>query len=132
MALSTLDQLPTARRFKRITHPTFGLEFRIRSLTEREKTRYELLSLPSSAANKTVEQKQVLKVELLALCLVDEEGNPYVKTPEQKTSLYDVDGAVTGWIYGECRDHCWPDLPESVEDAEKNSGNTGGSSSPSV
>jgi hypothetical protein len=130
MPLSTLDQLPTARRFKEITHPTFGLSFRIRSLMEREKTPYELLSLPNSA--KTPESKRSIKVELLALCLVDEDGNPTVKTPEQKAALYDVDGAVTGWIYGECRDHCWPDVPESVESAEKNSGNTGGSSSPSV
>jgi hypothetical protein len=131
MPLSTLDQLPTARRFKEISHPTFGLTFRIRSLTEREKTRYELLSLPSASVNKTVDQKQVCKVELLALCLVDADGNQVV-TPDQKAGLYDVDGSVTSWIYGECRDHCWPDVPESVESAEKNSGNTGGFSSPSV
>ena len=125
MPLSTLDQLPTARRFKEISHPTFGLTFRIRSLTEREKTRYELLSLPSSNG-KPAESKQAIKVELLALCLVDGDGNPTVTTPEQRSRLYDVDGAVTGWAYGECRDHCWPDVPETVESAEKNSGNTGG------
>lgn len=129
MTLSNLSDLPTGRRFKTITNDVFGLTYRIRSLVEREKTRHEYLSFPKADKKRTEEERLANKVELIALCLCDEDGNPTVTKPEQKAALYDVDSAVTGWLYGECRDHCYPESPESVEDAKKNSEKTGDSSS---
>lgn len=116
----------TKRRFKTVCG--FGLTFRIRSLTEREKSQYQAIPFTDKGFSRVRAQGQ--RKRLLVLCVVDESGEP-VFSEADADRFDEVDGGLTDWLYGECRTHCWPEGVDAVESAEKNSVGAGGSGSPS-
>lgn len=103
--LVTREQLlsQTKRRFDNVAIPHLGT-VRLRSLTERERTAYEAASL-----NETGEQERELLIDskrrLIALCVVDADGNPLL-TDGDVDALADIDGSITGRLYAACLDHC--------------------------
>ena len=113
------DQLlaKTKRRFSEVTLPD-GDTVRIRSLTERERSKYE-----SETLNKKGELNQVkladAKRRLIALCVVDSDGNAILSADDVR-ALEEVDSAVTQSLYDAIRQHCGFDQRD-VEELVKNS-----------
>lgn len=112
---------PIKRRFHEFDVSLNGVtkRVRIRSLTERERSEYELSGTDASGKWKR-DRAVAMKVSLIALCVVDGEGNQVLSTSDA-TKLLEQDGSVTGLIYDECVRHTGVDAL-SVDATAKNSG----------
>lgn len=117
----------TKRRFADVQLPG-GETVRIRSLTERERSKYESETLTKKGdlnQSKLADAKR----RLIALCICDGEGNTILQADDVK-ALEDVDSAVTQTLYDAIRLHCGFDQRD-VEELVKNSGGTPVAASPS-
>lgn len=72
---------------------------RIRSLMESEQSRFESVNI-SKAGKLNKEQIESSRRRYIALCVVDDNGNPYLK-PED----LDGDTRLTNWLYNLCCEH---------------------------
>ena len=118
----------TAVRYRDVPIREVGLVFRIRSLTELEKSRYEMA--PRSRGD--LDRAQVLnaKRRLVALCLVDGEGNRILSDADVE-QLRSIDGLVISRLFDACWDHCGFSKDDTVEDLVKNSAAIRADDSPS-
>jgi hypothetical protein len=117
--LATRNQLLglTARRYK--TVEIGGLSFRIRNLSEQEKSDYEA-SVLNSDAKYSLGQIRRQRRRLIALCLVDDAGDQLLR-PDDAESLKGIDGAMTSRLFDACREHCGfedGDLEDLVKNSE--------------
>ena len=125
--LSTIEEVfsgqPLQRRFKKLEPlPISGFRLRIRSLTERESADYQAKLVAKKGDGLRTERLKDANRRLIALCLVDEEGNTYV-TPTMQAQLGNWDAADTGFLYDECANHCGLNKSD-IEDLVKNSEET--------
>jgi hypothetical protein len=119
MELTTREQLLglTSRRYK--TVPIAGLKFRIRNLSEAEKSDFEA-SVLNSEAKYSLSKIRQQRRRLICLCLVNDHNEPLLK-PEDSEQLKAIDGLVTSKLYDECREHCGfeeNDLEELVKNSD--------------
>jgi hypothetical protein len=80
--LATANQLFNSvgrRRYEELTIPTSGLRVRIRSLTERELSRYQSATIASTGTGLKRSKLEDASRRLIVLCLVDGEGNPLLR-----------------------------------------------------
>lgn len=102
MGLLTREQASSeTRRF--VKHPIPFMpdtEVRIRSLKESEQSRFESVNI-SKAGKLNKAEIESSRRRFIALCLVDEDGNTYLK-PEE----LDGDTRLTNWLYNACCEHC--------------------------
>lgn len=103
--LATRDQILCAgkRRFREVEVPGWGA-FRIRSMTELERSRFEASILDKKgqvASGKLVDQK----CRLIVLCVVDENGDPLLTNNDIDT-LRQVDSAFTNKLVEAIQEHC--------------------------
>ena len=103
---------PPGRRFADETVEGFG-KVRIRSLTAREKTKYDSAAINSKGGINT---KSLLtaNARLIVACVVDGEGNP-VFSEADIDKLQDMDAGVIEELASRCGKHCG-----ITEDTEKN------------
>lgn len=106
----------TARRYRDVT--IGNLHFRIRNLTDGEKSDFEAAVLNSEGKFSLAKIKRQRR-RLIVACLVDAEGQPLLQ-PGDEALLERVDGAVTSRLYDECRVHCGFEDGD-IEDLVKNS-----------
>jgi hypothetical protein len=101
---------------------------RLRSLSAKEHGEYEVANLSKKGGlirDRLVEAKRAL----IALTVVDEQGNP-ILTETDVASMESTDGRLVAFCYAKACEHCG--ITESeVEDLVKNSGAIGGDSSAS-
>jgi hypothetical protein len=125
---ASLDSLlsQTSRRYRDVDVPGVGT-FRIRSLTESEKTDdYESGFVDAKGKHKRGSLVQA-KRRLIALCLVDAAGEllvPPAKLDHFCEQLRKVDGLATGLLYNACMEHVGysdADVEGLVDEAKKNS-----------
>lgn len=120
MSLATREQLlgMTKRRYMDVAPQGSGAIFRIQSLTERERSEFELSVL---AGKKTVGQDAMLaaKRRLVALVLVDGEGKPLLD-PKDADALGEVDAVVISEIFNAAMVHVGLTKGD-VDDLVKNS-----------
>ncbi len=90
------------RRYKDIT--IAGLDLRIQSLSEREKSQFEVETL-TSKGDMVMDKLKLAKVRLMVLCLVEDDNTPMFAESDYNR-LQDMDGAVVSKIYDDCRKHC--------------------------
>jgi len=119
MELTTRDQLLglVQRRYK--TVEIAGLRFRIRNLTEAEKSDFEA-SVLNAEAKYSLGRIRQQRRRLICLCLVDDHNQPLLR-PEDSEQLRTIDGAVTSRLYDACREHCGfeeGDLEELVKNSD--------------
>lgn len=114
------------RRYK--TVPLGNVEFRIQSLTEKEKARYET-DLLAKGGGFNSQKLRDARLRLVILCLVDSDGERMLAESDLKT-LHDMDGGLVSRLVDECRDHCGFDS-DDIEDAVKNSSSIRVEDSPS-
>ena len=131
---TTLFGAPSLRRFKIIgplpvRGQPEGMYVRIRSLTERESSEYQAKLVAKKGDGLRTERLKDANRRLIALCLVDGDGNTYV-TPAMQTQMADWDAADTGFLYSECATHCGLSTSD-IEDLVKNSEGTTVADSPS-
>lgn len=99
--LLSKDQLAPTRRFKDVDIPFLeNTRVRIRSLNEYEQSQFEAEHIgkngkPSRSAI------QASRRRYLALCLVDEDGNPYL----QARDFRDADSRLVNYLYRVCAEH---------------------------
>lgn len=120
--LATAEQLMAAtgkRRFKELSLPTSGLRVRIRSLTERELSRYQSATIASSGTGLKRSKLEDASRRLILLCLVDHDGNQLLGN-DDLLKLADWDAADTSFLYDECAKHCGINRSD-IEDLVKNS-----------
>lgn len=91
------------RRFKVVRIPGLG-DVKIRSLKEGERARYETDTLDDDGETDR-EGLETAKRRLIIACVVDANGEPLL-TPDDLDALADKDGAITGYLFDECRQHC--------------------------
>lgn len=107
----------TRRRYREFEVPPFG-KYRIRSLTERERSQMEgdqLSKKGEFSKQKLMESRR----RLIAWCLVDGDGERLIGD-DQIPQLEEVDSLLTAAIYDACLDHCgFSDA--DIEDLAKNS-----------
>lgn len=119
MSLATKEALLGATKRRYRTVPIEGVgEFRIRSLTERERSNYEA-SLLSKSGGVVRDKMLTSRRRLIALTLVDESGN-LLLSEEDVERLEDVDSSVTVMLWEAARDHCGF-TEQDIEDAVGNS-----------
>lgn len=120
--LATAEQLMAAtgqRRFKELSLPIRGLRVRIRSLTEREMSRYQSVTIASGGTGLKRSKLEDASRRLIVLCLVDQDGNQLLGD-ENLPKLADWDAADTNFLYDECAQHCGINRSD-IEDLVKNS-----------
>ena len=120
--LATFEELAATggkRRFDEVTLPVCGLTVRIRSLFEGELSAYQVRVF--SAKDEKTRAARLLAANriLIALCLVDGDGNPLVPDGES-SKLGELDGADTACLYEACAKHVGIDTTD-VEELVKNS-----------
>lgn len=108
----------TKRRFRDVTIPETGDTFRLRSLSDRERSKYETDTLTKSGKVNT-HRVEDSKRRLLVLTLVDAEGNRLFRDNETD-QLADVDGLLIGRLFDAAREHCGFEEGD-VEELAKNS-----------
>lgn len=124
--LATFDQLVSSggkRRFKYVDLPVSGLRVRIRSLMEAEVSRYSAV-IATGQGRKTlnINRLEDANRRLIALCLVDAEGNPLVPDG-QSVRIGKMDSVDTSHLYEECAAFCGINTGD-IEDLVKNSETT--------
>jgi hypothetical protein len=105
------------RRVKTVDVPGWG-KFRIRSLTELERSRFE-----ASIRDKTGQVSSTklidLKCRLIVLCVVDENGDTLLQNSDIE-ELRQQDSKLTEALFEEIQAHCGYGVAK-LEDLEKNS-----------
>lgn len=93
MSVGSLSDLlkGAERRYVEVEVPELGTSFRLRSLTERERSSFEA----SLVKNGKLVNLESQKRRLLCLCLVDSE-NKRMLQDDQLEQLAEIDGAITG------------------------------------
>ena len=118
MTLMTRDQLlqPAKRRFREVE--VNGGTVRIRSITEKERSEWELGGLDRKGK---VARNGLLSIKcrLIVLCVVDEDGNPVFRESDVP-KLMEQDSVVTDTIATACQEHCGI-TDSDIEGLEKNS-----------
>lgn len=111
---------PVKRRFHEFPVRLNGStkNVRIRSLTERERSAYELSGSDERGRWK-LDRAMRMKCSLIALCVVDGDGNPLLSERDAE-KLMEQDGSATGKLFDECVSHTGVDAL-SVEKTAKNS-----------
>lgn len=121
--LATAAQLMAGagkRRYRELTLPTSKMHVRIRSLTEREVSKYQSATYASRGTGLKRSKLEDASRRLIVLCLVDQEGNP-ILTEADLAGLAEWDAADTGHIYEEAAAHCGlnqNDIEELVGNSE--------------
>ena len=108
------------RRYKTIEVPNLGLEFRIQSLTAREKSEYETALLTKTGRGVSRERLNDAARRLMVLCLVDSDGRRLLE-PGDVGELAEMDSIVAAKIYNECQTHCGfneDDIEQIVKNSE--------------
>lgn len=103
----------TNRRYTEVT--VDGVKYRIQSLTEGEKSRYE-----NSITNSKGSVKLQARMQLLIATVVDDEGNRLF-TSDDYSAMAQVDGALTGKLFNAAIEHCGfqeADIDELVKNSE--------------
>ena len=120
--LATFEQLVSAsgkRRFCETTLPVSGVRVRLRSLTERELSAYQARVVSAQNDAQRAARLEQANRKLIALCLVDQDGNPLVPAGEDR-QLAELDAADTSHLYDECAKHVGINTTD-IEDLVKNS-----------
>lgn len=125
--LVTRDQIlqPLKRRFTEVTVPEWGT-FRIRSLTELERSKFEA-SIRDKKGQVSNAKLVDLKCRLIVLCVVDGEGNPLLAHSDIDV-LRNQDAKATNALVDAIQAHCGI-TDNDMEELEKNSGATPAGSS---
>ena len=130
--LATAEQLMAAagkRRFKELSLPISGLRVRIRSLTEREVSRYQSATIATSGVGLKRSKLEDAGRRLIVLCLIDRDGNRLLNDGAL-AGFDEWDSADSGFLYGECAAWCGLDQKD-IEDLVKNSEQMAGDLVPS-
>jgi len=143
MSLATRDQLlkfgaTCPRHFGEATLPVSGFQVRFQSLSEGERSRYEMDGLERGDDGtyfRPIEAMEGRRRQLIALCLVDESGARLLKD-EDAVYIEDWHGADAGFLYQRLLAHCGMNETAAEREAlRKNgssgSGTTAGAASPS-
>lgn len=119
----------TKRRFVDVPVGSNGdsATYRIRSLTEKERSAYEL-STRKSTGKEFEARLEDARRRLLVAVLVDDDGNP-ILGPLDAIGLQDVDSAITGRLFDAAWEHCGFARGD-VENLVKNSDGAPGSEQP--
>ena len=104
------------RRFADVVIADVGT-FRIRSLTERERSEYEAGFLDRSGKARTSKLVEA-KVRLIVLCLCNAEGLQLLSDGDA-AGLGGIDSTVSNKLFDECQTHCGFSEAD-VEDLVKN------------
>lgn len=91
---------------------------RIRSLTERERSKFELSGLDERGRWRP-DRARIMKCKLIALCCVDSNGD-LIFSDDDVNQLMDQDASTTGMIYDECCSHVGLDNTSGEAATEKN------------
>jgi len=91
------------RRFVDIDVPDVG-RFRIRSLSELERSKYEAGFLDAKGTPKTARLIEG-KIRLIILCVCDVEGLQLMSNADA-VALGGVDSVITNVMFEACQDHC--------------------------
>ena len=117
---------PLKRRFTEIAIPNWG-KFRLRSLTELERSRFEA-SIRDKKGQVSNAKLIDLKCRLIVLCVVDGNGDPLLGNSDID-QLRQQDSKATNALVEAIQSHCG--ISDSdLEDLEKNSEATTAASSP--
>jgi len=125
---ATREQLNTElrkRRYDFVDLPN-GLSVRIRSLTEFEKSNFEIELLKKKSDGVNLNKLKFARQRLISLTAVDNDGELLF---DDKTDLNNYDGAMTAKIYDEARIHCGFEDGD-IEGLVKNSSGIVGDDSP--
>jgi hypothetical protein len=106
------------RRYKTVTLPTSGVECRIQSMTEHERSEFEAANFDKDG-NRINGRIKSAKGRLICLCLVDDDGKPLL-LPGDEQSIMEMDSADTTALWDECWNHIGYAKPVAVEDQAKN------------
>lgn len=116
---------PSKRRFAEVVIPDWG-KFRIRSLTELERSRFET-SIRDKRGQLVADKMVDLKCRLIVLSVVDHDGNQLLQNSDIET-LRQRDSKDTNQLVDAIQRHCGISDVD-LEDLEKNSGATSGAAS---
>jgi hypothetical protein len=124
-----LFSAPPKRRFDVVGPlPVSGHTVRIRSLTSLELSRYQCATIATAGAGLKKSRMEDASERLIALCLVDDEGNP-ICTPEHVARMAEWDSADVEYLYERCAR--WVGVKKGeIEDLVKNSEGIGDAASP--
>ena len=103
---------------------------RIRNLTEGDKADFEAGSLKSDG-KLNMSYVRTQRRRLIALVLVDDEGNQLLTEAEDVTRLKSLDAAVTAELFSAATDHCGFSVDE-IDELEKNYGEATADDSPTA
>lgn len=104
------------RRYRDVSLPD-GSKFRIRSISERERSEWES-GVKVRKGQVTRESLVRLRARLICQCVVDHEGE-LLFLPGDVDALIEKDSAVTDSLFEACREHCGISDAD-VEGLEKN------------
>ena len=93
-----------------------GMQFRLQSLSESEKSRFEKAVINK----KTGEVYMSARRRLLITMLVDDDGQPLLSGSDMDL-LGEMDGAIVGKLFDAASEHAGFTSSEAVEELEKNS-----------
>ncbi len=123
----------TARRFTWIekefpVHGVIGLD--IQSLNELEKSGIENAPVENKTSRRfKLDEMAIMRQRLIVACAVEPNHKP-MYSESDIPALGKIDGAITNWIYEECRKHVGFEAGE-LEELVKNSSVIRGDDSPS-
>jgi len=103
--LASAEQLfaPAKRRYKKLTLPVSGLRVRIQSLSERELSAYQAVTIAKTGSFKLNKLEDANR-RLIVLCMVDDAGNR-ILNGSHVAKLEDWDSADTNFLSAECSSH---------------------------
>jgi hypothetical protein len=110
---SFLRSISSQRRYREVNLPQQGVSVRIQSLTERDRSRYELFSTAADGRYDRILNMSARRF-LIALCLVDDDGKRLMgDSDEELIQLADMDAGDAGILFDACRKHCGLDAEEA-------------------
>lgn len=116
----------TERRYAVVEIPEYSVKVGIRSLTEKERSAYELEVLNAKGPDVAVKIENARR-RLVILVAVDPETKAQLFRPLDSIQLENVDGAITGQIYDAAVKHCGfrsGDIEELVKNSNTTAENT--------
>lgn len=116
------------RRYALVEIPEYGVKVGIRSLTEKERSAYEMESLNAKGADFAVKLENARR-RLVILVAVDPETKQPLFKPLDSIQLESVDSAITSQIYDAAVKHCGFRSGD-IEDLVKNSNTTAENTQP--
>lgn len=123
-----LRSISSQRRYKDVLLPRQQITVRVQSLTERERSRYELFSTAPDGRYDRMLNMSARRF-LLALCLVDDAGKRLLgDTDEELDILAEMDAGDAGVLFSACREHCGLDLEGTPGESMAVGESAGGSS----